>query len=218
MKPLLHDYWRSSASYRVRIALGLAGLEFDTCSVNLMKGEQKGRDHLARNPQGLVPTLEIDGQVLSQSLAIVEYLDERGDYQFLPTDPVERARVRTLAYAIAMEIHPVCNIAVAGHAAIVAGIAEDRAMGSEPFVDWMHNFMPPGLAALERLLDHPATGPFCHGDAPTMADLCLLPQIYNARRWGISIESLTTLSGIIGRLEAIDAFRTAHPDNFREDG
>jgi len=218
MKPLLYDYWRSSAAYRVRIALGLAGIDFDTCPVDLVAGEQKSEAHLARNPQGLVPTLEIDGHVLSQSLAIIEYLDERGYCRLLPQRPAERARVRALSCAIAMEIHPICNITVARQAAIVAGVPEEEAMESGPFADWMRRFIPPGLAAFERLLDHPATGKFCHGDTPTMADICLLPQIYNARRRGISIESLTILSGIAGRLEAIDAFRKAHPDNFREDG
>ncbi|HSF62894.1 MAG TPA: glutathione S-transferase N-terminal domain-containing protein, partial [Paracoccaceae bacterium] len=145
----LYDYWRSSAAYRLRIALGLAGLDWTAVPVDLATGENRHADHLARNPQGLVPVVDIDGLRLTQSLAIVEYLDETRALGFLPADPVGRARVRTLAYAVAMEIHPVCNLSVARHAATASG-------GAITMEGWMHHFIPRGLAAVEALLDHPA--------------------------------------------------------------
>lgn len=207
MTPVLYDYWRSSASYRVRIALGLAGLEFEAVSVNLLEGEHLGDEHMRRNPQGLVPTLEIDGHVFSQSLAIIEYLDETGRYRFLPAEAEGRVRVRTLAYAIAMETHPICNLKVAQHVARMSG---ERGH----FADWMIHFMGNGLEAFERLLDSPETGNFCHGDTPTMADVCLVPQVYNARRRKMPIGDYPQVARIVANLERKEAFRAAHPDNF----
>lgn len=207
MTTVLYDYWRSSASYRVRIALGLAGLEFETVSVNLLHGEHLAGEHMRRNPQGLVPTLEIDGHVFSQSLAIIEYLGETGQYPFLPAEAEGRVRVRTLAYAIAMETHPICNLKVAQHAAKMSG---------EPgsLADWMIHFMGNGLEAFERLLDSPDTGDFCHGDTPTMADVCLVPQIYNARRRDMVIDRFPQVARIEANLEGLEAFSAAHPENF----
>ena len=208
MTPVLYDYWRSSASYRTRIALGLSGLEFDAVKIDLSAGEQFETEHMRRNPQGLVPTIEIDGHVFSQSLAIIEYLDETGRYPFLPTEPQQRVRVRTLAYVIAMETHPICNLSVAQHVGEITGDPEHS-------IGWMVRFMGKGLAAFESLLDDPATGRFCHGDKPTMADVCLLPQIYNARRRDMTTEGLPQISRIVAELEANDAFSAAHPNNFR---
>jgi maleylacetoacetate isomerase len=202
----LYDYWRSSAAYRVRIALNLLGIEFESVPVNLLKGEHKAPENLARNPQGLVPTLEIDGRVMTQSLAIVEYLDETREAGFLPQDPGERARLRAVAYAIAMEIHPVCNLSVAHHAAE----ASDAAITVER---WMTAFIGPGLAAVERMLAGTG-GPFCHGGAPGLADICLAPQLYNARRWEVGLEAMPVLAGIGAALEAHPAVRAAHPDRF----
>jgi maleylacetoacetate isomerase len=209
-RAILYDYWRSSASYRVRIALNLLGLEYDTVPVDLLSQEHKGIDHLCRNPQGLVPTLAIDGHMMTQSLSIIEYLDECYPHAgFLPSNSLGRQRVRALSYAIAMEIHPVCNMGVTSHVAQLVG------GGDETRSAWMRKFIADGLTAFETMLDHPDTGLFCHGDTPTMADFCLVPQVYNARRWGAAIENLRNVNTIAANLEAIDAFAAAHPDRVK---
>ena len=205
MTTILHDYWRSSAAYRVRIALGLIGERWEAIPVDLTKGEQRSAAHLARNPQGLVPVLEIDGLSLTQSLAIVEYLDETRAAGFLPQDAAGRARVRALAHAIAMEIHPVCNLRVARHAI-------EASSGAITMEAWMRAFIAPGLAAFEAMLDHPATGRFCHGDTPGLADICLAPQLYNADRWGVSLEAMPRIRAICAALDALPAVAAAHPD------
>lgn len=203
----LFDYWRSSAAYRVRMALNLAGLPFQSVPVDLLKGEQVGQDNLARNPQGLVPTLEIDGQRLTQSLAIIEYLnDTRGG--FLPDDAPGRARVRALSHAIAMEIHPVCNLRVGRHAEAASG-------GAITMQAWQQKFIGDGFAAVERMLDHPSTGRFCHGDRITMADLCLVPQVYNALRWGVDLQPFPRISRIHATLSDVPAIAAAHPDKVK---
>lgn len=203
----LYDYWRSSASYRVRMALNLLGETYQIIPVDLLKSEQVGADNLARNPQGLVPTLDIDGLSLTQSLAILEYLnDTRGG--FLPADAPGRARVRALSYAVAMEIHPVCNLRVGRHAEAASGAAITMA-------SWQHKFISEGLTALETMLDHPATGRFCHGDSVTMADLCLLPQTYNANRWGVDLLPLARISRIVAELQTIPALANAHPEKVK---
>lgn len=200
-RPVLYDYWRSSASYRVRIALRLLGIDFERVPVNLLSGEQKDAPHLARNPQGLVPVLDIDGQRLTQSLAIVEYLAEtHPDQDLLPSDPLGRARVRALSHAIAMDIHPICNIGTVNHVLEITG-------GGDPVRRaWMGKFIGDGLVAFERLLDNPATGSFCHGDRPTMADICLVPQVHNARRWQVDIGNLTQIGAIVSACERLPAF------------
>lgn len=209
-KAILYDYWRSSASYRVRIALNVLGLDYETVPVDLLKGEHKGINHLTRNPQGLVPALAMDGHMMTQSLAIIEYLDEVfPDAGFLPPDPVGRQRVRALSYAIAMEIHPVCNLGVISHVMeLTGGSEETRGL-------WMRKFIAEGLAAVETMLDHPDTGTFCHGDTPGMADFCLVPQVYNARRWGAEIDHLLRIKGIVDHCEAVEAFTAAHPDRVK---
>lgn len=201
----LYDYWRSSAAYRVRIALGLLQLAYRAIPVNLLDGSHKAPENLSRNPQGLVPTLEIDGIELTQSAAILEYLDETRSAGFLPRDAAGRARVRALAYAVAMEISPVCNLSVRNFAAKVSA-------GAITADVWQAHFMQLGLAAVERMLDHPDTGLCCHGNGVTMADICLVPQIYNARRAELDLTAYPRISRIMAHLETIPAIAAAHPD------
>lgn len=204
---VLFDYWRSSASYRVRIALNMLAIPYRSVAIDLLAGEHRQAEHLARNPQGLVPALEIDGQMLTQSLAIIEYLSEtRPGSGLLPSDPVARQRVRALSYAIAMDIHPICNLGVVFH--VMQQSQDPDAARSA----WMHKFIGEGLGAFERMLDAPETGEFCHGDQPTMADLCLVPQIYNARRWNVDLSACPRAAVIAGKCEQLPAFARAHPD------
>ena len=192
---VLYDYWRSSAACRVRIALNLKGIGYRAEKVDLLAAEHRGRAHLARNPQGLVPALAIDGLMLSQSLAIIDYLDEtRPAPALLPATPADRARVRVIAQAIAMEIHPICNTSVTNHVVELTGSGEDGRRA------WMDHFIGKGLAAVETLLDDPHTGRFCHGDTPGLADCCLMPQLYNARRWGVELTGLERIAAIERRL------------------
>lgn len=204
---ILYDYWRSSASYRVRIGLNLLGIAYERRSVDLLKNEQSSPEHLQRNPQGLVPALEIDGQTLTQSLAILEYLDETRDAGFLPKDSLGRQRVRTLANAIAMEIHPVCNLRVAKHAVSFGGTATMEG--------WMQHFIALGLAGFEGLLQSLPEKTCCYGDAVTLADICLVPQLYNARRWNVELGNYPRTLAIASRLERIAAFAAAHPDQVK---
>ena len=199
----LWDYWRSSAAYRVRAALNLKNIEYHSEEVSLIAGAHRETANLERNPQGLVPTLKIDGLVLTQSLPIIEYLDEtRPEPRLIPEDPAERHRVRAIAAAIAMEIHPICNLSVAKYATELAGVE---------MKDWMRAFIPKGLAAVERMLAEGA-GVFCHGDAPTLADCCLMPQLYNARRWEVDLAALPTILRIEEACGQLPAFQAAHPD------
>jgi len=199
----LYDYWRSSAAYRVRMALNLLDLPYDRHPVDLVKGEQRGADNVARNPQGLVPTLEIDGLRLTQSLAIIEYLAEtRGG--LLPKDAGARAQVRALSYAIAMEIAPVCNLSVRDHVG---------SMGVMTSEDWTRHYITKGLTAFEAMLE--GAGRCCHGDQVTMADLCLVPQIYNAERVGVDVTLLPKTMQIVARLRDIPAIAAAHPDRVK---
>lgn len=203
----LYDYWRSSASYRVRMALNLLGVGFEAIPVDLLQAEQVGAANMARNPQGLVPTVEIDGLTLTQSLAIIEYLnDTHGG--LLPADAAGRARVRALSYAVAMEIHPICNLRVGRY-------VEAASAGAITMVGWQKKFIGEGLAAVEGMLNHPATGRFCQFDQITMADLCLLPQVYNARRWEVDVTSYVQICRIVAELEAIPAIAAAHPDKVK---
>ena len=206
---ILHDYWRSSASYRVRIALNTLGIAYQSVPVDLLKAEHKEAAYLALNPQGLLPTVELDGHRLSQSLAIIEYLAELyPEAHLMPDDPLGRHRVRALSHAIAMDIHPICNSHVAAHVVEITGQDTARA-------DWMRTFIGKGLRAFELLLDDPSTGDFCHGDSPTMADFCLVPQVYNAERWEVVLTQCPRLMAIAGRCRMLPAFADAHPDKAR---
>lgn len=202
---VLYDYWRSSASYRVRIALNMLGIEYRVTPVNLLERQHRSDDHLKRNPQGLVPALDIDGHMLTQSLAIIEYLDDTRGAGFLPPDPLGRQRVRALSAAIAMEIHPVCNLSVVGHVMDLTG-GGDAVRG-----EWMQTFIGRGLAAFEAMLDA-RSGDFCHGNTPGLADFCLVPQVYNANRWEADLSACPKLVAIAERCKALKPFADAHPD------
>lgn len=204
---VLYDYWRSSASYRLRIALNLMGEPWKAVPVNLLDAAHKTPEHLARNPQGLVPVLEVDGHSFTQSLACIAYLDETRNLGLLPTDPARRARVMALSYAIAMEIHPVCNLSVAKHAVAASG-------GTITMEGWMQHFITPGLTAFEAMLEGDT---HCFGNTVTLADLCLVPQLYNAERWDVDLTEMPRIRGIAAHLGTLPAFQDAHPDKVKPD-
>jgi maleylpyruvate isomerase len=204
----LYSYFRSSAAYRARIALHLKGLAFDYEPVHLRKGEQNAEAYRALNRQELVPTL-IDGDTaITQSLAIIEYLDERHpDPPLLPSTPAGRARVRAIALAICCDIHPLNNLRVLRY------LVRTLNIGEEAKDAWYRHWIDTGLSALEgQLAADASTGKFCHGDVPTMADVCLVPQLANARRANIPLDSYPTLLRIDTSCRALDAFARAAPD------
>jgi maleylacetoacetate isomerase len=206
----LYTYWRSTAAYRVRIALNLKGLQAEQVPVHLVRGggEQHRDDYRGLNPQGLVPVLVDEGEVITQSLAIVEYLDEtHPEPALLPADPAGRARVRGLAQAIACEMHPLNNLRVLQYLTGELGVSEARKTA------WYHHWLSEGFRALElRLSRDAATGRFCHGDSPGLADLCLAPQLYNARRFEFPLEDFPTVLRIDEACGQLDAFRAAAPE------
>ena len=206
----LYDYFRSSAAYRVRIALNLKGVAPERAFVHLRRGAQHEADYLGLNPQGLVPLIVTDdGAALTQSLAIIEWLDEtQPSPPLLPGTPVERARVRSLALAIACDIHPLNNLRVLKYLTGTLG-ATDAARDT-----WYAHWCEVGLRALEtRLAREPATGTFCHRDAPTLADICLVPQLANARRVTLDLTQFPTLLRIETACVALPAFAAAAPAN-----
>src|SRR3954471_9082432 len=202
----LHGYFRSSASYRVRIALDIKGLSASHLPHHLRKGEQREPAYLAINPQGLVPALQDDGgAILTQSLAIIEWLDEtHPDPPLLPKDPLRRARVRAFALAIACDIHPVQNTKV---------LARLRQLGlaEEQVIDWAAWAIREGFAACEKLIAE-EPGPFCFGASPTMADLCLVPQMANARRFKVDVQAFPRLLRAEAAAKALQAFADAAPE------
>lgn len=204
----LYDYYRSSAAYRVRIALNWKGIAVGRAFVHLRKGEQRASDFLALNPQGLVPALALDdGRLLTQSLAIVEYLDEAyPEPPLLPRDVAGRARVRAIALAIACDIHPLNNLRVLHYLTGTLGASDAQRDG------WYRYWIDVGLEALEvQLSREPATGRFCHGDAPSIADVCLVPQLANARRFHVDVSPYPTLTRIETACTALPAFADAAP-------
>ncbi|MGC1816148.1 MAG: maleylacetoacetate isomerase [Casimicrobiaceae bacterium] len=205
----LYDYFRSSAAYRVRIALNLKGVMPDERTfVHLRMGNQRAQDYLALNPQGLVPALALDdGQVLTQSLAIVEYLDEtHPEPPLLPADPAARARVRAIALQIACEIHPLNNLRVLNYLTGTMGVSKEQKNG------WYRYWIDVGFEALEKQLARESgTGRHCHGDTPTLADVCLVPQLANARRFAIDLSPYPTLTRIEAACNALPAFSAAAP-------
>ncbi|WP_029007887.1 maleylacetoacetate isomerase [Azospirillum halopraeferens] len=204
----LHGYFRSSAAYRVRIALNLKGLTAEPAYLHLRKGEQAAPAYTALNPQKLVPTLEDEGAVLTQSLAIIEYLEERHPHPaLLPADPADRARVRAIALAIACEIHPLNNLRVLNHLRDRLGL--DEAARN----DWYRHWVSEGFAAVEAMLaGDPRTGRLCHGDTPTLADVVLVPQVYNAERFAVDLAPYPAIRRIAQTARALDAFAAADPD------
>lgn len=206
----LHNFFRSSTSTRLRVALNLKGLSYDYVPYVLRRGDQRQPDYLAKNPAGLVPALELDdGTILTQSLAIIEWLDEtHPEPALLPADPAGRARVRALAYMIACEIHPLNNLRVLGRLADQFGADEDAQKA------WFTHWVTMTFDALETTLARDAaTGDFCHGDTPGLADLCLYAQVWNNRRFGIPLDAWPTLAAIFARLDTIPAFIQAAPPN-----
>jgi maleylpyruvate isomerase len=205
----LYDYFRSSAAYRVRIALNFKGLTpDDRASVHLRMGNQRAQDYLALNPQGLVPALEVDdGRVLTQSLAIVEYLNEiQPEPALLPDTPEARARVRAIALSIACEIHPLNNLRVLNYLTGTLGTTDEQKNG------WYRYWIDVGFEALERQLARDReTGTYCHGDTPTLADICLVPQLANARRFKIDLTPYPTLTRIEAACNKLPAFALAAP-------
>ncbi|MCP1727516.1 maleylacetoacetate isomerase [Natronospira proteinivora] len=206
----LYTYWRSTAAYRVRIALHLKGIPYEQAPVHLVKdgGEQHQDSYRGLNPQGLVPTLMDGGVVITQSLAILEYLEERHpEPALLPSGAADKARVRGLAQLIACEVHPLNNLRVLQY------LSNELRVSDRQKTAWYHHWLAEGLGALEtRLANEKDTGDFCHGDQPGLVDLCLVPQLYNARRFEFPLEDYPTLVAIDARCRALNAFRAAAPE------
>jgi maleylpyruvate isomerase len=207
MSPVLHGFFRSSASFRVRAALNLKGIAFAQATYALRKGEQRSPAYIALNPQGLVPSLETPDGILTQSLAIIEWLDEvYPDPALLPRDPWGRARVRSLAQIIALDIHPINNLRVLQYLGQTFGA--DEAQQAVWFCHWVGE----AFHALEaRLSSEPDTGRFCHGDTPGLADLCLAAQVINNARFAVNMSAYPTIQRIHDNCMAIPAFENASP-------
>ena len=205
-RPILYDYYRSSAAYRVRIALNLKGIDYESRSVNLLDSEQKSDEYRALNPQGFVPMLEIDGHRLVQSLAIINYLDLRFQNQpLIPALAAERAHVVAMSMVIACDIHPLNNLRVLKYLGGTLGLSQEQRD------EWYAHWISEGLLALEAMAA-PKAGKFLVGDAPTAADICLVPQLYNARRFNVPLDAYPTLLRADENAAKIEAFAAAHPD------
>ncbi|MFW2543081.1 maleylacetoacetate isomerase [Primorskyibacter sp. 2E107] len=203
----LHNYFRSSTSTRLRAALNLKGMEYGYVAYALREGEHRAPGFLARNPQGLVPALELgDGTTLTQSLAIIEWLEEtQPEPALLPADPLGRARVRGLAYMISCEIHPLNNLRVLRRLSDQFG-ADDAAQ-----VAWFTHWVEATFDPFEQALQSPDTGVYCHGNAPGLADICLYAQVWNNKRFGIALDRWSTVARIFEALDALPAFADAAP-------
>lgn len=206
---ILYDYWRSSAAYRVRIALNLKGIACRSVAVNIAAGEQRSPDFLARNPQGLVPALDIGGALLTQSLAIIDYLDAtHPEPPMIPHDPVARSLVLAQALVIAADIHPIDNLRVLDRLTEQFG-ADQGARDA-----WYAHWIVEGLTALEAMTaDLP--GPFLGGDAPNLADICLVPQLYNARRFAVPLDAWPRLVRADAACAEVGEIAAAHPDRVK---
>ena len=204
----LYTYWRSSAAYRVRIALNLKGLAFESVPVHLAKDEQHGAVFKDVNPQALIPVLRHGDRVLTQSLAIMEYLDETfPERPLLPAVARDRQRARAIAGMVACDIHPLGNLRVQQYLERELGATQAQREG------WTRHWIGEGFEAIERVLaDSPATGEFCEGDRPTIADCCLVPQVYNARRFNLDMAAFPTISRIDAACQVLEAFQAARPE------
>jgi maleylacetoacetate isomerase len=204
----LYGFFRSSAAFRVRIALNLKGLSYDSAPIHLRRGEQARPEFRGVNPQGLVPALEIDGHTLIQSLAIIEYLNEtHPEPPLLPSAPADRARVRALADIVACDIHPINNLRVLRYVTHAYGRSEND-IGA-----WYNHWIDAGFQAMEALLARdPRTGVFCHGDRPGLADIALVPQVVNAERYRLDMSPYPTIARIFDSCMTLAPFQNAHPD------
>ncbi len=209
-RPVLYGYWRSSAAYRVRIALNLKGVVYEQSPVHLVRdgGEQHQPAYRALNPQGLVPALQVGDRVLTQSLAIMEYLEDTAPTPpLLPADAVGRARVRSLAQIVACDVHPLQNQRVLKYLTGELGVTDEQR------VDWVRHWIGRGLDALElRLARSSDTGTYCHGEAPGLADVCLVPQLYNAVRFGCDLDQWPTVRRINDACLELPAVQAAMPE------
>ncbi len=201
----LYSYFRSSAAYRVRIAMNLKGISFGTVPVNLVSGDQRGDEYRSLNVQGLVPTLELDdGRLIHQSLAICEWIDaEYTDPPLLPDDSYDAAQVRACALAIACDIHPVNNLRMLKYLEVELGVSSDKRN------DWYRHWVIEGFHALEQSLQ---ANPYCFGRAPGLADVCLVPQVFNARRFEVDMEQYPKIVAVDDACASLQAFKDAHPD------
>ena len=203
---ILHDFWRSSAAYRLRIALAIKGLSPERRFVHLRKGEQRDPAYLALNPQGLVPMLTVGDRRMTQSLAIIEYLDEKYPQPpLLPSGPEDRAWVRAIALSIACDIHPLNNTRV------LAYLKDPLKLDQATSDAWYHHWVVEGFRALETQLQERAAGRFCLGDTPTLADVCLVPQVANANRFKVDLAPYPRIRAIDAACHALPAFAAAHP-------
>lgn len=204
---VLHDYWRSSAAYRVRIALNLKGVAYRAVEVDLVAGDQRGDDYRALNPLGLIPLLEIDGHRISQSLAIIDYLDARfPEPRLLPADPAVRALTWARALTIAAEVHPLQNLRVQQY------LRHEMGQDKAAIDGWLQRWLGDGLAALEA--SAPESG-LLGGSAPDLADVCLVPQMFSARRLGVPVDAYPRLVRIDAELNALPAVAAAAPDRVK---
>ncbi len=211
----LYNYFRSSAAYRVRIALNLKRLKWEHIGVHLLKGQHRAEPYLAINPAGLVPTLiDDDGAVLTQSLAIIEYLDEvkAGTTQLLPADAVDRAYVRALALSLACDVHPLNNVRVLNYLSNVLNVTQAQKDA------WIAHWIIAGLATIEQTLaqhknESGKSGQFCFGNTPTMADCVLVPQVFSARRFNVDVSIYPRVAAIDALCNTLPAFISAHPKN-----
>ena len=201
----LYSYFRSSAAYRVRIAMNLKGIDYDMVPVNLLTGEQKSDDYRLLNVEGLVPVLETDHGLLTQSLAILEWLEEQyPDPSILPQDSWQRAQVRSLAYAVSCDIHPVNNLRVLKY------LQNDMQQSDEDKINWYKHWINTGFSALEQKLSEQQ---YCWGEKPTIADICLVPQVFNALRFKVDMKAYPKITGIYERCNQLKAFIDAAPEN-----
>jgi maleylacetoacetate isomerase len=204
----LYTFFRSSAAFRVRIALNLKGLEYESLPRHFARNEHRSAEYLALNPQGLIPALSVDGLVLSQSLAIIEYLNERHPAPpLLPQDPLDRARVRSMALAVACEIHPLNNLRVLNY------LRNELKQDDQGVGTWYRHWVSEGFRGLEQQArEFSAAGRYCFGDAVSLADVYLVPQMYNARRFKTDLAPYPTLVGISTHLESLPEFSAARPE------